>query len=237
MSNPPLNKVHFKILFVLLALIIVSCGFPKDNNPSEKISYKYLALGDSYTVGESVCDSCSFPKQLTNELNEVMDEKTWVKIIAKTGWTTTDLLSAIASENPSKDYDLASLLIGVNNQYQGQPFSLYEEEFPILLDKTIEFANGKPENVIVLSIPDYAFTPYGQTSGKALKITSELKEYNAYVEKIALKKGVHFANITAITEEGLRNRNLVAADGLHPSKIAYKRFIETIFEIALNILR
>ncbi|QAA81810.1 SGNH/GDSL hydrolase family protein [Aequorivita sp. H23M31] len=229
--------MYIKTLIILCALTSISCGFPNNSTSSQKTNYKYLALGDSYTIGKSVCNHCNYPKQLANRLNATLSKKTSVKIIAKTGWTTTDLLTAIASEKPSIDYDLVTLLIGVNNQYQDKLFSLYEEEFPELLDKAIEFANGKPENVIVLSIPDYAFTPFGQKSGKAEKITSELIKYNAFAQKISLEKGVLFENITLITQNGLKNPKLVASDGLHPSEVAYKKFVEQIFEKATKILR
>lgn len=228
--------IYIKIVIILFALTTTSCGLSKKNNSSEKTNYKYLALGDSYTIGESVCESCNFPTQLTDSLNTVLQEKTSVKIIAKTGWTTSDLLSAIASENPSKDYDLVTLLIGVNNQYQNKPFSLYEKEFPELLDRSIDFAKGNPKNVIVLSIPDYAFTPFGNNSGKSKKITSELIKYNGYAEKIATEKGVRFENITPMTQQGLENPRLVASDGLHPSEVAYKKFVEQIFSKVSEIL-
>ncbi len=228
---------HLKISLFLLSLLLISCGVSKTNTTSEKTTYKYLALGDSYTIGESVCNECNYPKQLTDSLNRAAKEKTAVKIIAKTGWTTTDLISAIASENPPKDYDFVTLLIGVNNQYQGKPFSVYSEEFPKLLDMAIAFAKGKPENVIVVSIPDYGFTPFGQKSGKAEKVTKELERYNIYAERIASEKGVHFENITPITQKGLENVALVASDGLHPSELAYKMFVEKMFKKASEILR
>lgn len=225
------------IAILLISLSLFSCGVSKTENISKETTYKYIALGDSYTIGESVCNDCNYPKQLMDSLNSVLKEKTSVEIIAKTGWTTTDLLSAIATENPSNDYDLVTLLIGVNNQYQVKTFSVYEEEFPKLLDMAIVFAKGKNENVIVLSIPDYAFTPFGQKSGKGEKITSELMKYNAFAEKIAKQKAVRFINITPITQKGLENPNLVASDGLHPSKVAYKKFVELMFESVRKILR
>ena len=228
--------IYLKIA-LLLSLMPISCGVSKKNSSSEKITHKYLALGDSYTIGESVCNTCNYPKQLTESLNQVLKEKTSVTIIAKTGWTTTDLISAISEENPSKDYDLVTLLIGVNNQYQDKSFSLYEKEYPELLNMAIYFAKGNPENVLVLSIPDYAFTPFGSKSGKTEKITSELIKYNAYAEKIATEKGVRFENITLITQEGLENPALVASDGLHPSEVAYKKFVEQIFVKVSEILR
>ena len=229
--------MNFKSAMLLLGLVSLSCGVSKKNTVSEKTTYNYLALGDSYTIGESVCGDCNYPKQLTDSLNNTLKENTSVKIIAKTGWTTTDLSKAIAAENPPKNYDLVTLLIGVNNQYQKKSFSIYEEEFPKLLDMAIAFANGKPENVIVLSIPDYGFTPFGQKSGKAEKATKELERYNIYAEKIASEEGVHFENITPITQKGLENPALVASDGLHPSEVAYKMFVKKMFKKASEILR
>ena len=229
--------IDFKLAILLICSISFSCGVSKKNISSDKPTYTYLALGDSYTIGESVCAVCNYPKQLTDSLNAVLKEKTSVEIIAKTGWTTTDLLTAIAAETPSKDYDLVTLLIGVNNQYQGKPFSLYEEEFPELLNRAIDFAKGNTNRVIVLSIPDYAFTPFGQSSGKAEKITSELKKYNAFAEKISNEKGVRFINITPITQNGLKDSALVASDGLHPSKKAYRKFVEMLFPNAKSILK
>jgi lysophospholipase L1-like esterase len=229
--------IQLKIFLLLITILPISCGISKTKNISEKTTYNYLALGDSYTIGESVCSDCNYPKQLTDSLNKTSKIKTSVKIIAKTGWTTTDLLGAIASENPPQDYDFVTLLIGVNNQYQGKSFSIYDEEFVKLLDMAIDFAKGKPENVIVLSIPDYGFTPFGQKSGKAEKVTKELERYNIYAERIALKKGVYFENITPITQKGLENPALVATDGLHPSEVAYKMFVEKMFEKASEILR
>jgi len=229
--------MNFKVAILLMVLISFSCAISKKNTSSEKATYKYLALGDSYTIGENVFSDCNYPKQLADSLNKVSTEETSVKIIAKTGWTTTDLLSAFAVENPSKDYDLVTLLIGVNNQYQNKPFAVYEEEFPKLLDMAIGFAKGNPENIIVLSIPDYGFTPFGQKSGKASTVTKELKRYNMYAERIASEKGVRFEKITPITQKGLVNPELVASDGLHPSEVAYKKFVDMMFESASKKIR
>ncbi|MBT0606845.1 SGNH/GDSL hydrolase family protein [Aequorivita echinoideorum] len=229
--------MNFKILFLLIPFLPLSCSVSKNKKTSENSVYAYLALGDSYTIGESVCSTCNYPEQLTERLNKNSNKKTSVKIIAKTGWTTTDLLGAIRLENPSTDYDLVTLLIGVNNQYQGKPFSIYEEEFNQLLKMAIEFANGKKENVIVLSIPDYAYTPFGQQSGKAERITSELKRYNQYAEKTAKEMGIYFQEITDITQQGLENPALVASDGLHPSNEAYSKFVDRMIEKVSKILR
>lgn len=218
-----------KYLFIFM--FILSCGSQKAPQKLDTASadFTFLALGDSYTKGESVCNSCNFPSQLTAALNDSLNkEGTYIRI-AETGWTTSDLLNGIASKKPTSTYDLVTLSIGVNNQFQGKPFSLYEKEFPELLDKAIRFAQGDPKKVIVLSIPDYAFTPYGENSGKATKISEELDSYNAFAKKISAAKNISFYDITEITRQGLVNPKLVATDGLHPSKEAYTLFVAKIF--------
>jgi len=228
-------------IFTLLAssFLFLNCSVQKETTKKEASTsdYKYLALGDSYTIGESVCETCRFPEQLKENLNQSLNKQGDLKIIAKTGWTTTDLLNAIAQQKPASDYDLVTLLIGVNNQYQGMPFSTYEKEFPELLDKAIQFAGGNKDNVIVVSIPDYAFTPFGQTKSDPSKISEELQQYDAYAKKIATSKGVSFENVTPITRNGLKNKKLVASDGLHPSKEAYSQFVKLLSAKAVKILK
>ena len=208
-------------------------GEPLDNNGIIKI----IALGDSYTIGESVCDTCRFPEQLKDSLALKIEERTFsLDIIARTGWTTTNLINAINNENPANDYDLVTLLIGVNNQYQQKPFSIYTSEFPQLLNKAIALAKGDKNNVIVISIPDYAYTPYGQSTSNPERISDELNTYNEFAENQSNLKEVAFVYITEITRQGLINPDLVAADGLHPSKLAYAKFVELIRPIAMKKL-
>ena len=194
-----------------------------------------MSLGDSYTIGESVCDSCRFPEQLKDSLNSRYntEDSFQLKIIAQTGWTTSSLINAIDSESPENDYDLVTLLIGVNNQYQRKDFSLYETEFPQLLITSINLAKGDKTNVIVVSIPDYAFTPFGQGN---TNISSEIDKYNAFAKNYCEQNEITFVNITDITRLGLTNNNLVASDGLHPSTLAYSLFIEKILPFALDKL-
>jgi lysophospholipase L1-like esterase len=192
--------------------------------------YNYLALGDSYTIGQSVCATCRFPEQLRKKLADLNPKNTYsTKIIATTGWTTTNLIAAINTENPSSNYDLVTLLIGVNNQYQNKPFSIYENEFPELVTKAISLAKGDATNVIVVSIPDYAFTPVGKQFSNPSKISSEIDNYNAFAQKYCLDRNIEFVSITDITRQGLVNPLLVATDGLHPSELAYSAFVERIF--------
>jgi len=249
-------KAFLNIYYLLFLIVFASCsgnddrGFitnnpiqnpivedsipenPEEENP-ESYDYKYLALGDSYTIGQNVCDTCRFPYQLKEGLENDLNADIELRIIAQTGWTTTNLKNAISTQNPSSDYDLVTLLIGVNNQYQSKPFSLYEQEFPELLTTAIALAKGEKNNVIVVSIPDYAFTPYGNGSAA---ISTQIDAYNAFAENYATQNGVVFVNITDITRQGLVNPALVASDGLHPSQLAYSKFVERILPKAILAL-
>ena len=157
-----------KVSIFFSVLLLISCS-ASDVTVEQNIrtnDYKYLALGDSYTVGQSVCENCRYPIQLQDSIKKYIPTNTTIntQIIAQTGWTTTNLKNAIIQANPSTNFDLVTLLIGVNNQYQNKPFSIYEQEFPELINQAIQFAKGKKENVIVVSIPDYAYTPFGNES-------------------------------------------------------------------------
>lgn len=197
--------------------------------PSTSNSINYLALGDSYTIGQSVCETCRYPEQLKSNLKTTIPETNFsLKVIARTGWTTSNLITAIKDENLAPNYDLVTLLIGVNNQFQHMDFSLYEKEFPELLNKAITLAKGDYKNVIVLSIPDYAYTSFGKNYGETgrAKISAEIDQYNMFAENYCRTKSVTFITMTDITRQGLDNPGLVASDGLHPSESAYKLFVE-----------
>lgn len=226
------------LLFFSCFLLLTNCS--NDDNtvdsilPIEVKNLKILALGDSYTIGQSVCENCRFPVQLKDSLLKKLTEKDRInlKIIAQTGWTTTNLKSAIANENLESDFDLVTLLIGVNNQYQNKPFSVYETEFPELIQTAIQLARGNANRVIVVSIPDYAFTPFGQNSSNPSAITNQLNQYNLFAKAHSESLGISFVNITDITQLGLEQPNLVASDNLHPSEVAYTKFVERILPIA-----
>lgn len=217
-----------RFLFLLL-LFSISCTNSEESDDIIIVqkNYKYLALGDSYTIGQSVCETCRFPIQLQDSITKyINDVDTFqTKIIAQTGWTTTNLKSVIATQNPTNDYDLVTLLIGVNNQYQNQPFSVYQQEFPELVSIAIQKAKGNKNNVIVVSIPDYAYTPFGNGN---TTITSQIDAYNTFAENYCLANNITFVYITDITRMGLVQNNLVASDGLHPSTLAYTKFVERI---------
>lgn len=190
----------------------------------------FLALGDSYTIGESVGINLRWPVQLKDSLIAQGLEVESPRIIARTGWTTDDLMQALGNTNNlNPTYDLVSLLIGVNNQYRNYDFVQYEQEFPVLLSQALNLAGGDTNRVIVLSIPDYGVTPFG-ASGDPEKIARELDEYNAFAQTEAEKKGVHFFDITPISREAKDDGSLVASDGLHPSGKMYTRWVQLIRE-------
>lgn len=208
---------------------------PEDTNNTPE-NFKLLSLGDSYTIGQSVCETCRFPEQLKDSLLQNFEEGTTfsLQVIARTGWTTTNLIDAIASENIPPDFDLVTLLIGVNNQYQRKDFSLYETEFPALVSTAIKAINNDKNNLIVISIPDYAFTPFG---GGNTNISEEIDLYNEFAKDYCNRNEITFLNITDITREGFINPNLVASDNLHPSALAYTKFVERLLPLSLEKLK
>ncbi|PST85260.1 lysophospholipase [Pedobacter yulinensis] len=189
---------------------------------SGKAPLTYLALGDSYTVGESVTASASFPFQLQQALRERGVPVKTPKVIARTGWTTGELLAALQQADPKPGYDLVTLLIGVNNQYRGYPPDLYEREFTELLTKAIAYAGGKKDRVFVLSIPDWSVTPFAAASGRDIKKTGEeINAYNHMSAVICERTGVSYTDITPVSRKAAANKDLTAADGLHPSGKMY----------------
>lgn len=234
----------------LLLFLLVNCANnsenfadPVQNDIEDAIdeeiqprNFKILSLGDSYTIGQSVCETCRFPEQLKDSLRPRFnsEDRFEVQVIATTGWTTTNLLSALAAQPPSNDYSLVTLLIGVNNQFQGKPFALYETEFVALVNKAISYAQYDKSRVIVISIPDYGFTPFGQNNQPT--ITTQLNQYNQYAQNFCEANDITYVYITDITQQGLENPALVASDNLHPSELAYSKFVERILPFALEKL-
>jgi lysophospholipase L1-like esterase len=180
---------------------------------------RYLALGDSYTIGESVLEKDRWPNQLADFLNSNSNHPIDTKIIATTGWRTDNLMKAITIANLKEEYDLVSLLIGVNNQYQGKPVDQYATEFEELLKTAIRLAKGNKENVFVVSIPDYGFTPFGQKN--QTKISNEIDQFNEVNKKITIQYNIRYFDITDISREAISDPSLVASDGLHPSGKMY----------------
>ena len=192
-----------------------------------------LALGDSYTIGESVSETERWPMQFVELLEEEGITVERLDIIARTGWTTRNLKDAIQSSyDPSVNYNLVSLLIGVNNQYQRRDINEYGPQFRELLEKALSIAGGDTHRVVVLSIPDYAYTPFGNGNSS---ISNEIDAYNAINRSITAEYKIPYVNVTDISRRGLDNPELVADDGLHPSGTQYKAWVAEIMNIVTFI--
>lgn len=182
--------------------------------------FTFLALGDSYTIGEAVSEEERWPLQLKVLLNKIGIVLNKVDIIAKTGWTTDELIQAITDRDIKEKYDYVSLLIGVNNQYRGYPLNNYEKEFKQLLCKAIEYASGKRDNVIVVSIPDWGVMPFAEGRDRN-KISNEIDLFNKVNKRVAIDMGVNYVDITPISKLAEQDKSLIAFDGLHPSASQY----------------
>ena len=222
------------VLFFIFCLLSCSSDDGEQNMPN---NYKVLSLGDSYTIGEAVCETCGFPEQLIDSLSQRFSstDTFGLNIIAQTGWNTNDLETAIETENPDSDFDLVTLLIGVNNQFQNRPFSWFEEDFPKLVSKATELGKGQKESVIVLTIPDYANTGFGQIFGGDT-ITEEITVYNNYIKDFCIENNYRFVDAQNLIIDGLDNPELLASDDLHPSELAYSQLVTELIPLALQIL-
>jgi lysophospholipase L1-like esterase len=206
------------------------------NMTEHKISY--LALGDSYTIGESVAMESNFPYQLAAKLNnEGLDVGT-PHIIATTGWTTSELQTAIKEAALKQKFGLVTLLIGVNNQYRGESLVTYRREFKELLQTAIGFADGNKTHVFVVSIPDWGVTPYGLYSGRDQQtIASEIDAFNAINKEETLAMGVSYIDITAASRKALSDQDLVATDGLHYSAKMHAEWVASLLPAVVKALK
>lgn len=198
--------------------------------------YSYLALGDSYTIGEAVPLNNSFPYQVVEALRKKEFNFSAPEIIAQNGWTTDELQDAIGKTTLLSKYDFVSLLIGVNNQYRGRDALEYKEQFEELLKKAIELANGKKERVLIISIPDYSATPFAKEMDTE-KISKEVDVFNGINKALSIQYKVQYADITETSREAKNNSALIAPDGLHPSEKEYAKWAEKIVEIISSQLK
>lgn len=220
-----------KFLFLLIsAIFIAGCNSTSETTTgSQEFNYSYLALGDSYTIGESVAPEKRWPVQLVEQLNERGFKVAPPKIVAKTGWTTEDLNREIQTEvDVQRDFDLVSILIGVNNQFQGKPIAEYEEELNEIFRRAINHSKRLEKGVFAVSIPDYGVTPFGQANAE--EIGAEIDAFNAVFKRVAEEHNVDFYNITPISREAANNPELIANDNLHPSKLMYQYWVEEIID-------
>jgi lysophospholipase L1-like esterase len=210
----------YKLAGILVLLVVM-----KINVMAQK-EVKFLALGDSYTIGESVSEDDRWPVLLSKNLNAKGRAIGKPTIIATTGWRTDNLKDAIDKAKLKNEYGLVTLLIGVNNQYQGKLVEQYSKEFEDLLMTAITLAKGKKQNVLVVSIPDYGYTPFGKP--KQAEITKAIDSFNNSNKSITEMAGVRYVSITDISRKGLEQPELVADDGLHPSGKMYRLWVDRI---------
>ena len=246
--NNPLIAVRHRLLPFLLVVVAAALSLactkkdqpmntsytPIDYSAPDPNAKKYLALGDSYTIGTSVAETDRFPVQ-TADFLQAMGIKTQVSIIATNGWTSTDLLLAIREKPVTTNYDMVSVLIGVNNQYQGKSLDLYKTDFTAIIQRAIQLADGKPNHVVVLSIPDYSVTPFASNSDKQ-RIATEIDAFNAANKTIASDYKVNYLYITDESRKAAGDRTLVASDGLHFSGKEYAVWamqLAAVFKAAL----
>lgn len=221
---------RFTATLILTFLVVFYC-YAQHNS-----EFSFLALGDSYTIGEEVSKSERWPVQLTDSIRTKGISIQDPQIIAKTGWTTGDLLEGIDKVNITSNYDLVSLLIGVNNQYRQYDISKFRKEFRLLLEKAISFADGQTNRVFVISIPDYGVTPFGQQKNPR-KIARQINQYNEIAENISERYSVSFIKITPISKRAKDDTTLVAEDGLHPSGNMYREWVSKILPVIITELQ
>jgi lysophospholipase L1-like esterase len=199
-------------------------------------SLSYLALGDSYTIGEAVPAPQSFPYLLATELTIQKHPVTTPKIIATTGWTTDELISAIfGSGITDKKFDIVTLLVGVNDQYQHLSQDNYCVKFQQVLNTAINFAGGNKNRVFVLSIPDWGVTPFA--AGQDSIIGPQIDQFNTINKQISTTAGVNYLDITGISRQAANDRDMIAADGLHPSVKMYLEWVDQLSPLVLQSLQ
>lgn len=219
-----------QLLILILSLLISSKAFMQT-----KI-YSYLALGDSYTIGESVPLTKNFPHQTVALLKKAGVNMNEPAIVAKTGWTTDELQEQLSRTRLAVPFDFVTLLIGVNNQYRGRSADEYAKQFEELLQQAIGYAGGITNQVIVLSIPDWGVTPFAEGRDRK-QIAKEIDLYNSINERISKQYKVHYINITPFTREAATDKTLVAEDGLHPSAKDYARWSNKVKEVMMKEIK
>jgi lysophospholipase L1-like esterase len=248
-----MKKLYFLLTIkllatMLLALVLFACTrtnavhVPVSIPPANPIDttthsrYSFLALGDSYTIGQSVTEQERFPAQTVKRLEQTGKFFDTIKYIATTGWTTIDLAYAISKEQLAPKYSVVTLLIGVNDQYQGLDTDGYRKRFAQLLATSISFTSDA-HHVFVLSIPDYSVTPFASHTGDTTRIRKQIDEFNSINKEIALANNVNYIDITPSTRLALNDPSLIANDGLHPSGKLYGKWVDLLLPVMNDVLK
>lgn len=219
------------LLWLGIILAFAHTDFKEPMKSTKTLSY--LALGDSYTIGEGVAENDRYPVQLVNLLNKGKRHHfSPPQIIAKTGWTVDELEAGIqGSKIDPNGYDLVTLLIGVNNQYRGRPVEDFKQEFDVLLERAITFARGNKDHVVVVSIPDWGVTPFAlQKGADQAKVAREIDAYNQAKAEVCSAKGIKFVEITADYRAIGDQAEMVVEDQLHPSGLVYARWTKKLMK-------
>ena len=231
-----------QLIQILVPILLLACS-PASTQPDSMVNptnsaskYSFLSLGDSYTIGESVSEYERWPVQLADRLRKDSISIANPDIIARTGWTTAELQDAIKASGNQKTYSLVSLLIGVNNQYRGQSEDRYRTEFRELLQTAVKFAGGKPAHVVVLSIPDWGFSPFAAGRDKA-SITREIDVFNGIAQDECRKAGVAYVDITPLTRSVAGDPTQFAFDGLHYSGKHMQQWAEKALPVVKELLK
>jgi lysophospholipase L1-like esterase len=246
-----IKRLFLLVFFVSLTTCTAVTPTPQETpaslptlEPAPMTTIRYLALGDSYTIGESVDESERWSNQLA-ALIESSPQFTKsiggneggidVTIIARTGWTVDELWQGIQAHKINPPYDMVSLLIGVNDQYRGLPVDGYREDFRFMLGKAVEYAGGDPKRVVVLSIPDWGFTPFAADRDTE-PISQQIDEFNAVNLQETEAFGAHYVDVTIISRMAMDDFDLITGDRLHPSGKMYAMWAEKVLPVALEIL-
>lgn len=206
----------------------------QESNNFPQSGSSFLALGDSYTIGQNVTADQRWPVLLVKELNKNGKTVTAPDLIATTGWTTGNLLQSLKENPPAKKYDMVSLMIGVNNQYQGLGLEQYRKEFAELLLKSIDYADAETNNVFVLSIPDWSVTPAAKGTDRE-RTAKEIDSFNAVARLECERQKVLFIDITPISSQALNNPTMMASDGLHFSGKMHQLWVNEVLPLIKNI--
>ena len=229
------------LLLFCLIFCCYGCAVPQPVAPANApiaAGVSFLALGDSYTIGEGVGEADRWPVQLAALARQQGVSLQTPEIIARTGWTTAELQAAITAANNQQDYGLVSLLIGVNNQYRGQTVALYRQEFRALLGTAMHFAGGRPSRVVVLSIPDWGQSPYARQQGRdPARIGLEIDQFNAAAQDECRQAGVAYVDITPLTRAAAGDASQFTRDGLHYSGPQMRQWAQLALPVVTQLLK
>lgn len=232
--------IRLQIALFVVLLTLTGCGSDGAVPPSPETRpegrQRYLALGDSYTIGEAVVPRLRFPVQLANLLatrGKRVDEPV---TIARTGWTASELMAAVEADPPEGEFSLVTLLVGVNDQYRARDAAEYREDFREMLQKAISFASGSaPSRVVVVSIPDWGLMPYAEGRDRAA-IAAEIDRFNEVAREEADRAGARWVDVTTFSRSVSHREPMIASDGLHPSGMMYSEWARLILPQALQAL-